>query len=106
MLDTLKTKLVETPILVYSNFDVGFDLETDASYEGLGVVLSHKLEDKLLHPVSHSSRALSPSEKNYICVTELETLAVVWAVKHYHAYLYGNDIQVVTDHSAVKVPSR
>ena len=40
-------------------------------------------------------------DKNY-AVTELETLAVVWAVKHFRAYLYGNDIQVVTDHSAVK----
>ena len=87
--------------MVYPNFDVGFVLKTDASYEGLGAVLSQKLEDKLLHPVSFSSRALSPSEKNY-AVTELETLAVVWAVKHYRAYLYGHDVQVVTDHSAVK----
>ena len=100
-LDTLKKKLVEAPVLVYPNFDIGFVLETDPSYQGLGAVLSQKLEDKLLHPVSFSSRALSPSEKNY-AVTELETLAVVWAVKHYRAYLYGHDVQVVTDHSAVK----
>ena len=79
-LDTLKKKLVEAPVLVYPNFDIGFVLETDASYQGLGAVLSQKLEDKLLHPVSFSSPALSPSEKNY-AVTELETLAVVWAVK-------------------------
>ena len=44
---------------------------------------------------------MSPSEKNY-SVTELETLAVVWAMKHFHAYLYGHNVQVVTDHSAVK----
>ena len=77
-LDTLKRKLVEAPVLVYPNFDFGFVLETDASYQGLGAVLSQKLDDKLFHPVSFSSRALSPSEKNY-AVTELETLAVVWA---------------------------
>ena len=100
-LDTLKRKLVEAPVLVYPNFDIGFVLETDASYQGLGAVLSQKLEDNLLHPVSFSSRALSPSEKNY-SVTELETLAVVWAVKHYRAYLYGHDVKIVTDHSAVK----
>ena len=35
-------------------------------------------------------------------MTELETLAVVWAVKHYRTYLYGYDVQVITDHSAVK----
>ena len=100
-LDMLKQKLVEAPVLVYPDFNVGFVLETDASYQGLGAVLSQKLEDKLLHPVSFSSRSLSPSEKN-CAVTELETLAVVWAIKHYRAYLYGHDIQVVTDHSAVK----
>ena len=100
-LDTLKNKLVEAPVLVYPDFDIGFVLETDASYQGLGAVLSQKLEDKLLHPVSFSSRALSPSEKSY-AVTELQTLAVVWATKHYRAYLYGHDVQVVTDHSAVK----
>ena len=63
-LDTLKRKLVEAPVLVYPNFDLGFILETDASYQGLGAVLSQRLKDKLLHPVSYSSRALSPPEKN------------------------------------------
>ena len=51
--------------------------------------------------MAFGSRALSPPEKNY-SVTELETLAVVWAIKHFHAYLYGHNVQVVTDHSAVK----
>ena len=32
----------------------------------------------------------------------LETLAVVWAVSHFNAYLYGHDVMVYTDHSAVK----
>ena len=50
--------------------------------------------------MAFGSRALYPPEKNY-SVTELETLAVVWAIKHFHAYLYGHNVQVVTDHSAV-----
>jgi len=29
-------------------------------------------------------------------------VAVVWAVSHFHAYLYGHDAEVRTDHSAVK----
>ena len=41
------------------------------------------------------------SEKNY-SITELETLAVVWAMSHFHAYVYGNEVLVYTDHSAVK----
>ncbi len=34
--------------------------------------------------------------------TKLETLAVVWAIKHYLAYLYGHNVVVYTDHSAVR----
>ena len=100
-LETLKGKLVAAPVLAYPNFDIDFTLETDASYQGLGAVLSQRLADLKLHPVAFASRALSPPEKNY-SVTELETLAVVWAMKHFHAYLYGHNVQVVTDHSAVK----
>ena len=99
--EALKKRLVEAPVLVYPDFSTGFVLETDASYQGLGAVLSQKLEDRLLHPVAFASRALAKPEKNY-AVTELETLAVVWAVKHFRAYLYGHDVEVVTDHSAVK----
>ena len=30
-------------------------------------------------------------------MTELETLAVVWAVSHFHTYLYGHVVTVYTD---------
>ena len=88
------------PVLAYPNFDVGFTLETDASYMGLGAILSQKAEDDQLHPVAFASQALSPPE-NY-AVTDLETLTVVWAIRHFHAYLYGHDMEVMTDHLAVK----
>ena len=86
-------------ILSYPDLDKDFVLETDASALGLGAVLS-ELRMRV-HPVAYASRSLSPQEKRY-AVTELETLAVVWAVSHFHAYLYGHNVQVFTDHSAVK----
>ena len=98
---SLKTKLASPPVLAYPCFSKAFTLETDASIQGLGAVLSQVQEDGKLHPVAYASRALNPSEKNY-SVTELETLAVVWAVTHFHYYLYGNRVTVLTDHSAVK----
>ena len=97
----LKRKLVTAPVLAIPNFDKGFLLETDASIKGLGAVLSQQQKDDHMHPVAFASRALSTPEKNY-SVTDLETLAVVWAVSHFHAYLYGHDVEVRTDHSAVK----
>ena len=98
---TLKNRLVSPPVLAYPCFGGGFTLETDASIRGLGAILSQKQPDKRLHPVAYASRALNPTEKNY-SVTELETLAVVWAITHFHSYLYGGDVTVITGHSAVK----
>lgn len=98
---TLKQMLSCGPVLAYPDFCKDFVLETDAGIRGLGAVLSQKQTDGKLHPIAFASRALSPPEKNY-AVTELETLAVVWACSHYHAYLYGHNVTVYTDHSAVK----
>ena len=98
--DALKAKLTVAPVLAYPAFDQDFVLETDASIHGLGAVLSQCFDGKS-HPVAYASRALSRAEKNY-SITELETLAVVWAVNHFRHCLYGRAVTVYTDHSAVK----
>ena len=64
-------------------------LETDASLEGLGVVLSQRQEDGHVDPIVYASRSLQPHEKNY-AITELETLGVVWASKYFRPYLLGH----------------
>ena len=51
--------------------------------------------------MAYTSRALTAPEKRY-AITELETLAVVWAMSHFHSYLYEHDVTVLTDHSAVR----
>ena len=99
--DTLKTRLTSAPVLAFPNFDQDFILETDASIRGLGAILSQKDQDGKQHPIAYASRALTESEKNY-AITELETLAVVWGLKHFRYYLYGHRVKVLTDHSAVK----
>ena len=98
---TLKQKLTTAPVLTYPSFSKAFVLETDASTLGLGAVLSQPQEDGRNHPVAYASRALSPQEANY-SITELETLAVVWAITYFHTYLYGHAVTVYTDHTAVK----
>ncbi len=98
--DHLKDLLVTAPVLAYPRFgpDAEFTLETDASGVGLGAVLSQKQEDDQLHPIAYASLALDPNERNY-AITELETLAVVWAARKFRPYLLGHHTTVLTDHS-------
>ena len=50
--------------------------------------------------MAYASRSISAAEANY-AITNLEILAVVWAITHFRYYLYGHNV-TVTDHAAVK----
>ena len=99
--DGLKGLLTQAPVLSFPDFTKCFLLETDASGSGLGAVLAQKREDGSTSPVAYASRSLQSHEKNY-GITELEALGVVWAIKHFRHYLYGNRCEVFTDHEALK----
>ena len=61
----LKNKIQTGPVLVFPEYDKPFLLETDASKEGLGVVLCQKQDDGHYHPIIFGSHSLTPTEKNY-----------------------------------------
>ena len=85
--DILKGKVQSAPVLMFPDFDKPFLLETDASKEGLGAVLSQKQSDGWYHPVAFGSCSLTPSEKNYHS-SKLEFLALKWSVtEHFKEYL-------------------
>lgn len=67
--DELKRRLTTAPILAYPSFDCEFTLETDASIQGVGAVLSQRQNDQKLHPVAFASRALNPAERNIPSLT-------------------------------------
>ena len=98
--DRLK-ELLSPPVLAYPNFDLPFTLHTDASGKGLGAVLEQEASDGQLHPVAYASRTLSKHERNY-GVTELEALGVIWALRHFRAFLLGHSCVVVTDHAPLR----
>ena len=88
---------MSSPILAFADYMWDFLLETDASKEGLGEVLSQKQADGCYHPVVYGSQALTAHEKNYHS-TKLEFLALKWAViEHFKEYLLYQPFLVKTD---------
>ena len=98
--DNLKTVLVNTPVLPYSDPSCPYIVDCDASAEGIGAVLSQVKDDRE-HVVAYYSYKLSKPEKNY-CVTRKELLAVVKSLCYFHPYLYGAKFTVRTDHAALR----
>ena len=95
----LKEKITSAPVLVFLDFSKPFLLETDASKEGLGVVLSQKQDDRRYHPVVFGSRTLTSSEQNYHS-SKLEFLALKWSVtEHFKEYLAYAPFTVRTDNN-------
>ena len=75
----LKMKCMMAPVLAFADFKQPFWLETDASKDGLGTVLSQKQSDGKYNPVAYASRSLKGSEEKYHS-SKLEFLALKWAV--------------------------
>ena len=69
----------------------------DASPFGLGAVLSHIMPNKSERPIIFTSRTLTNAERNYSQI-EKEVLAVIFAVKIFHQYIYGRTVTIQTDH--------
>ena len=77
---------MKAPVLSFADYSKPFLLETDASKDGLGVLLQKGNNGKY-HPIAYGSKALSKSEKNYHS-SKLEFLALKWAViEHFREYL-------------------
>ena len=95
----LKMKCLMAPVLEFANFKKPFLLETDASIEGLGAVLSKKQDDGRYHPVTYASCGLKGGELKYHS-SELKFLALKWAVtEQFREYLQYQPFLVHTDNN-------
>ncbi|GFW48661.1 retrovirus-related Pol polyprotein from transposon opus [Trichonephila clavipes] len=96
---SLKEALTSSPILIYPQPDKPFILDTDASNESVGAVLSQEIDGQE-RVVAYWSKCLSKPERKY-CVTRKELLAIVKAIEHFHHYLYGQKFLLRTDHASL-----
>jgi hypothetical protein len=92
----LKRQLGSHPVVMLPDLSKSFTLRTDASDVGLGAVLLQESGEGL-KPVSYASRKLSSAESRYATI-EKECLAVVWAVRKFEQFLYGQSFILETDH--------
>ena len=97
--DRLKAALTPSPILAMLTDGDVYVLDTDASKQSIGAVLSQKQEGKE-KIIAYASRAYSRAEQNY-CTTRKELLAVVSFMTQFRQYLLGNCFFVRTDHAAL-----
>lgn len=94
--EKLKELITNSPVLRYPNFSKRFKIVTDASNNAIGAVLT---QDG--HPVAYASRTLNKHETNYATI-EKELLAIVWGVKYFRPYIYGQEFDLESDHQPLK----
>lgn len=80
---------------------LNLSLTTDASTIGIGAKLAQFNEHGEEFTIAYASRTLRGAERRYT-VTELEGLALVWALKKWRVLLMGRKVRVRTDHKALK----
>ena len=79
--EQLQQCLVTAPVLGYPDPKLPYVLDTDASNDGVGAVLS-QVQDGEERVIGYYSKTLTPPKINY-CVTRRELLAMVKRVKHF-----------------------
>jgi 3-methyladenine DNA glycosylase AlkC/predicted aspartyl protease len=99
--ERIKKELMKNATLVSLNDTDEIILKTDACKTGIAGILQQRQKGEW-RIVACCSRGLSPAESNY-SITELEGLALVYAVSKFRFYLLGRKFTILVDHCALCV---
>ena len=92
----LKRRLTSTPILIVSDRGQGYTVYCDASRAGLECVLMQSGR-----VAAYGSCQLKNHEQNYP-THDMELAAVVFSLKIWHHYLFGEEFEAYSDHKSPK----
>lgn len=92
-----KRLLVRDNVLMPYDPNLNIVVTCDSSSYGIGCVIAHSLPNGTERPIAFASRTLTKCEIKYGQI-EKEALALVYAVKKFHKFLYARKFTLVTDH--------
>lgn len=95
-----KRLLVTNDLLIHYDPKKPIVIHCDASPYGLGAILSH-IVDGQDRPVLFTSCTLTKAQQNYAQLHR-EALAIVFAVKKFHKYIFGQKFTIYSDHQPLQ----
>lgn len=93
----LKNSLTSELLLTHYNPDLSIIVSADASNKGIGACIQDQMSDNSIKPLAYASRTLLKAEQNYSQI-EKEGLALIFAVKKFHKFIFGRRFILQTDH--------
>ena len=99
--DALRVALTQAPILTHPDVSRPYILYTDASDKAVGAILVQRDEHGVEKVISYLSHKLSGAQLNWATI-EKEAYAVLYALKKFHAYLWGAKFEIHTDHKPLR----
>ena len=87
--------MTTAPVLTLPNFQLPFQVETDACGEGIWAVLMQEGR-----PIAFLSKALGDKHKS-LSIYEKEFLALIMAVEKWRPYLQRQEFIILTDHKSL-----
>lgn len=93
----IKNAITSAPLLVHYDRNLPIVVAADASSFGIGCAIYHRFPDGQDRPIAFASKTLSSAEKNYSQI-EREALGIIYALKKFRIYLWGNEFLIQTDH--------
>ena len=97
---TIKGALISAPVVQPPDWDLLFEIMTDASDFAVGAVLGQR-KYKKMHVIYYASMKMDEAQCRY-ATTEKEVLAIVYAFEKFRSYLVGSKVIVHTDHAALR----
>ena len=97
--ESLKHDLTTAPVLAFPHPTAPYILDTDASGDAMGAVLS-QVVDGQERVVAYAAKVFHKTQRRY-CTTLRELAAVVTFVKKFRKYLYGRKFTIRTDHASL-----